>query len=741
MYNLISGATRPNRFEQDQNSKQYHIDYARYCIDGGYNSLHDEWVSQTQLNTLFYFDNQWVVNEDLEQFLKDDSNQTRNRVKVQKNYVLPTVNQYIGNSIAMNLTVRAKPVSPRARYRRESKLEELLLLTDLSLSANQSIKDEIISQFGIGENRKETQTIFSNLWQDSYVKTINMLCENVSERNEFKSKQPLIAFQIALSGLGVMRYFVHNGEMNFGVTESLDFFFDRTAVEPDLTDAEFQGHVEWMLPSQILERYPAAKEYAKSLEEVATNNTISSNTTVWVRNGKIPVYFPHWQDCEEQKWGYVLDEFGYPYLARIDYIEPRAKEARYTEKDLIPEKDLNETQKKILGGSNVTKKYVDLIRFAAIIPREVLSSAKNNQDNKDILLDYGIMPYQDTEYYTYYNCKFPYKCSTWFYSRGFIFSPISALINPQRMINRMESVKENMVNCSLPGIPVYDKSAVDDQDGEDEMMRKWYQGKAVGIDARGTGINNAISRVGSSLDANSVQAYDMFGESYRVAMDRIVGVNESLRGESQGSEQLVGVTALQIQRASLIQEPFYNAIERIYVQCYQAIANVGKRIYADNQRELAIMVGDDNMEVVTITKDMNLEDFRIFMERQPDIAQQRTAADAAATQLLTAGLIDPNTFADLYGRSTMLDIAEAIRKSANNRNVAAMQQQKQQIQMEEQAQLASQAATEQNLMAQIDQRNTELANNAADRENKKEMKMIDATAKMATANAPRPPLQ
>ncbi len=54
------------------------------------------------------------------------------------------------------------------------------------------------------------------------------------------------------------------------------------------------------------------------------------------------------------------------------------------------------------------------------------------------------------------------------------------------------------------------------------------------------------------------------------------GVNEALKGESTGSDQLVGVTQLMIQRGSLMQEPFYNAISQVFLQSYQAIATVEK---------------------------------------------------------------------------------------------------------------------------------------------------------------------
>ena len=45
------------------------------------------------------------------------------------------------------------------------------------------------------------------------------------------------------------------------------------------------------------------------------------------------------------------------------------------------------------------------------------------------------------------------------------------------------------------------------------------------------------------------------------------------------------------------------------------MAEVGKRIYADNPRRLAIVTGDKGMEHILMTKDTRLEDFRVFVDR------------------------------------------------------------------------------------------------------------------------------
>jgi len=205
------------------------------------------------------------------------------------------------------------------------------------------------------------------------------------------------------------------------------------------------------------------------------------------------------------------------------------------------------------------------------------SSGEKNRGS-DIVLSYGIMKYQDTENYRISNVKFPYKTYCWEYNEGVVYTPFTELINPQRMVNRLGSVMENIINNSKPPTIAYDKDLTDNQDDPNEMLRNLYQGKPLALSTRGRGIHNAITNVAGSLDS-TVNVYQGLIEASKLDMDRIIGVNEALRGESAGSEQLVGVTQLQIQKGTLMQAPFYKAIERIFLQIYQSIADVGKKSF------------------------------------------------------------------------------------------------------------------------------------------------------------------
>lgn len=736
MNNLLTKSDRPSKFD-GLTEQEYNLEFSRYCIYSGFNSVRDNWINQYNMNMLFLFGNQWVNEEDLEGFLKDDSDQSRNRIKVVNNIILPTVSQYIGNAISMDMTVRCSAISPKAVTRRERKLEELLFVNELVENSSPEIKAEFRKTYGIGENADETVRLFSNLWQDNYVKTINMLLQYISERNGFDEKKKRLALYLALSGLCTMKYEYHNGEMKWDVVQPSRFYYDNTAIKDDLSDSEFMGEFDYMTVSSILEMYDKAIDYRKTLEEsVRLSNSVDTRDGGFIIDGKIPVYKNYFIDSVKEKWGYVMDEFDYPSLEKIDYVEPGDKKPKYTEKDVIKYSQLNDSQKRIVGEKGYAEKYYDVVKYCIFIPREILLGATDASDNKDIVLESGIMRYQDNDHYSYSNVKYPYKNYTWYYENGFIFTPVSELINPQRMINRMESVKENLINSSLPRSLVYDATMLNNEEGEEGMLRNLYQGKPIKLNAKGMGVQNAISATSTTLDANSIQAYALFGDTWRMNADRIIGVNDSMKGQSQGSEQLVGVTALQIQRSSLIQEPYYDAISKMFEQVYQACANVGKRIYADNEKELSVAVGDGNMQVIKLTKEYKLEDFKAVVHRQPNGNQQKEVANQQLLQFIQLGLIDKSIMADLWNKSTPDDVAEALRRSASNDMEVAIRQQAQQEQMmNQQMQMEQQAMAGQQQEA-TQERIDKNANAQKDRDAKKEMKAMEVLPKMMNPTKP-----
>lgn len=686
---------RPNMLE-DKKDEDYHNKMARYCVGQANNQRHVDYVTKIRVNKNFYSTKQWVFDEDLEAFFKDENNQPRNRIKVINNIIRPMVENYRGNAVRMQINARVKSISPTAISRREKKLNEMLFYSRIANEEGNPFGKGLKDKLPIGKDDSETQNIFDNLYIDSYVETMNALLEYVADRNRFQAQQQQVAQDMALAGIAIMKNFEYGGHQNFDFVEPENFFWDRSGKQYNLTDAEFMGENPYMTTSEIFEAYQdlrpdqreAIETYSRQYHKVNMSYGAGSRANVeaskYDTGGRVPTFNVYWRDTQKYEYGYVLDEYGYPYLTKINYVNEGQTEPDYTDADLIKVDTVR--SKEVLGGALKKKIYVDIMRYCKFIPKEVLASVGDGNESeesfKDIIFEYGIAPYQETESLEISNVQFPYKCYCWGYIDGEVLSPVDDAISPQRMINRILSVAENQINNSRGAGTFYDKSMVDGQDGESNMLRNMNQSRPVGINAKGRGIQNAVSQYDGTIKQGTMVLFDIM-ENLNLQVQRMTGINEALKGENTGSDQLVGVTQLMIQRGSLMQEPFYNAVTEVFLQCYQSIATVGKRIYADNERELTMAVGDQGYKIISITKDMSIEDFKCFVKRENTEEVLTRAGDQMLLQYLQLGLIDKDSYAILQGRSSPDEISMYMRKKAkDDREVARMTKQEDDTKMQ-----------------------------------------------------------
>lgn len=744
---VANGQDRPTILEKNKD-EEYHIKFARYCVGQANNQYQTSFVDKVMKNKNFYKGNQWIENEDLDSFFKDDTDQSRNRIKMTKNIIRPMIEQYRGNAIRMGINFRVKSISPQAINRRENKLAEALHFSKIANDKNNPWGQDMKKGMAIGDSEGETRTIFENLYIDKYVEKMNYLLDYVAERNEFQDKQVRIAEELGLSGLAVMHEYEYSGHHQFEVVKSENFFFDRSAKNYDLTDSEFMGEVIYMNVSEIFEQYQDikdhqreaienyAKQYRKAaIETSGASNSKSGQSNQFNNSGKVPVFKCFWKDGDVFEYGYVLDEFGYEYLTKINFTYEGEDKPRYTDKDLI--RSNSERAKRLLGDKLKRRLHIDTLRMAVFIPQEIMSLGNSTYANKkfnDVMLEYGVVPYQETENLDFDSVKFPYKCYCWGYIDGEVLSPIDDAINPQRFINRMLSVTENQINNSRGSGTVIDGTMVTDQA---EVLRNMNQSKPILINAKGRGIQNAIGQYDSTVKQGTMVLFNIIDAVGKLTQD-VTGVNEALKGESTGSDQLVGVTQLLIQRGSLMQEPFYNAITQIYKQCYQSVATRGKRIYADNERNIAMATGDEGMEVIKITKDMKLEDFRCFVKRQNQDEMLVESGNQMLMVLFQMGLIDDKRLSNLYGRSTPDEVGAALRRFAKEKEEIQRMQSKdanaqiqaQNAKMEQDAQ-AQQAEAEHQMFAAEARQDIESLGN---KKHEKDLEYIKQLGKIAKEN-------
>lgn len=684
---------RPNRLESVKD-KKYHANYARYCLSGMNSVLYQKYVRKCAINWSFYKggDGQWIFDEDVESFFLDESGDFKNRLKWTKNILKPMVNQYVGNAIRLSYDASLQCISDFVINKREDEMARRAVLH--RLAQKDPIAKEIISdRVPIGDTEIETQEIFKNTFVETYEEDMNNLLEYISTSVDINDLKVNISRNLALCGMGIYKGYYDRRDYQANAVNPMFFFWDMSAIKQDLTDAEYMGEWYYMDAASIQEKYNLSIDERKAVEKYATDKNhvmqrIINNVRV-VPGGKIPVYEVYWKDTEKQEYGYVMDEFGYPYYTQIN-----SKDSIYTDKDLI--EPISEKDKLEMGKSKKHTVYVDLMRYCIFIPKEEL-----NTNGDDIILDFGIAEYQEKQLSNPANVKFPYKCYTWVYDRGEVLTPLDDAIDPQRFLNRTLSVVESQMSNMRGTGTVVSKSAVDERDGEFEVARAINASKPIFVDTDRVGsVQNAIGTYGTNIGAGTLQMFEVINTIQQSIQD-VTGVNEAMTGTQGGSDTLVGVVEAQIQRGSLVQEPFYYSLTKVLEQAYDHMATVGKMVYIDNPRRLAISVGDKGAKTINLTKDHLNQDYRCFIKRGETREQGIAAGNQLLFTLLQGQLIDDKIFADLFNRANPERIANALRDYAREKQQAQINMDKVNAQRNEQQDQAQQQAIQ--LMAEGNQ--------------------------------------
>lgn len=661
-YMFSTGRLRPNKL-QGKKDKDYHKEYAKYCLAIMSNYIYRRYINKCLINWSFFKgqDGQWIFEEDIEAFFLDESGDVRNRLKWTKNVIKPMVQQYVGNAIRLSYDARANCVSDFVINKREQDLKELKGWQYIA-STNKFLSDIIKDNYPVEDTVEETEELFYNTFVENYEKDINNLIEFISNEINIDELKTQITRNLALCGLGIYKGYEAGDNYNAEAVNPLFFLWDMSAKKPDLSDAEFMGEWYYMDSPSIFEKYQHLTNDEREAIENYSNHTNQNNMHKIVNGiytipgGKVPTYEVYWKDVEKKEYGWVMDEFGYPYYTMVN--DPTSK---YTDKDLIEPQ--TEKHKEEMGNKKKQTIYVDILRYCIMIPQEEIGYG-------DIVLEYGILPYQEKNLYDPANVRFPYKCYTWVYDRGEVLTPLDDVIDPQRFLNRTISVIESQMANMRGSGTVISKSAVDDRDGEADINRNINSSKPIFVDTDRVGsVQNAIGTYGTNIGPGTLQMFQVI-QAVQQSIQDVTGVNEAMTGTQGGGDVLVGVVEAQIQRGSLVQEPFYWALTSILRQAYEHMATVGKAIYHDNPRKLAMMVGDEGLGRIEITKDHLLQDYRIFIKRSETPEQGINAANQLLFTLLQAGMIDQLMFANLFNRATPELVADSLRKFQRDKMMA-----------------------------------------------------------------------
>lgn len=690
---LAHPADRPNRIETPEIGKDetYHLRYARWVVWTGSSTKHAKFLADYDINSNFYKNHQWCLDEDLDAFFKDEGGNDRNRLKVTRNYIQPMVEQYRGNAERMTFDMKAVNISPLAKSRRDRSLARILAYNNVAKKLpgfDGYMRD---NNMPLGKTDSEVIDVFTNEYSDKYIMGVNRMLKHSKEINGLDSLKGTFARDIALSGIAVVKPYPHGGEWMFKRVSPDRFGWDKDAQDPTLKDASYFFEGDILDTSTLFEMYQNIPDTARRAIEKQASSVVSNAQagSKFFSLGRTPVYTAVWRDMVRENFGYVTDEFGQRVLERIDYIAPNQTVPRYTMADVIPYDKLTEYQKRVLKGGSTCFLYVDLWRYCTFIPGEIVP-IRNNGKTVDIALEYGVIPYQEPDLYKPTNMMPPYKVGIWSYMDGEVLAPVSVVINPQRMINRFLSVMENQINNSGGSGVVYDKDLMDTLN-DDEIISKVNRGEPVGVRAKGRGVQNIFGRYDSTVK-EAITAFSVLIDSFKNGIEQVTGVNEGVKGETNNPDQLVGVMQLMIQRGSIIQEPFYKAMADMFHGCYQSVLSSGRRYYIDNEVELSDIAGEDMAAIIKLSKDIRNESMRVVLVRNMDRDNERMMVDSNIMTWLQFGLVDQSLVSKLVGRATMEEALYHMREFQKQLAVQKRKAEEQAATMQEQqANVADQA--------------------------------------------------
>jgi hypothetical protein len=731
-------SVRPSRLEKVKD-EEYDYAWAQYILSRVFDWKLEFFRRKTEVNFMFVVSNsqlkfQWMFDEDVDTFLNDESGDPTYRVRWQDNIMAPVVRQYVGNAIRTSFEYRAVPLSENIKNRRDMELDRMVTLSILAQEAGEEMGEEfqemLQEEFPIGTGPEDAERLFDGYYYDKLTTDVNNLIKVVASRNDLNGKvKKFLTKQLAISGLCVVYNKDHYGHQIFEPLQSSDFFWDISAQREDLSDSMFMGHKAYLDPTYIYEKYPDLtdedKEQIEAMSQYQNNGDLFENG-IWNgdKTGRITTYYSFWKDCDEYEFGCVIDEFGNEIFTVVN-----DEDGKYTDKDLIePQYEPYQKILKIRNKKRVTKKNLktkmvcDVIRYCVFIFE---SREDDSATDMPIVLESGIMPYQETSSLDPSNARFPYAVQTFELYNGLVVSPLDAMIDPQRMINRFWSAQEAQINRATPPVTVIDKNIVDPEEGEEGLRRNIRNGDPVLVNGK-YGVNNSVVQ----LSGTRLDGFQYLSESIsqvKSAALAITGVNEQMLGT--GSLELVRNTQAMINRGTLIQEDFYFSIADVMKQIYQSIVSRGRKIYADSPHVLINAVGEDGADRIMFTRDDCLEDYRVDLQRSLPEADLIEQGNTLMLQLAEMRMLDSNTISKMLNMATPAEVYSASRRflklkqelereQAEMQQVAAMRQ--------EQSMEAQNADA---MMLQLEQMESANMNRAEDRDAKIASELIKTSAK------------
>lgn len=689
-WKTIAPTPRPDRtIPESQKDEKYHAECGRHYL-GRQETLYSDWFRiMAAINTGFANEQLWGMPEDKELFLMNKGRSTTRRA-LRSPLIRPMVTRLVGQLSKMSVAARAEAVTQLAKSRREEFINQAVLFARAAQAGSEMAM--AMESLGVTPDEKEAEDMANSSYQDKFVKATNSLLTMISQKNRLEDMRKSIGEQIALSGLAAAHAFVHGNDLRWEFLQYDEVGWDTAAVKPDMTDGEYCFAFKLIPVTTLAERFQPKADQIRALDQMTkTPSGDYDPQRKWP--GEYPrVATVYWKDMKYVTKGFVEGPFG-PELVDIDAKDPDTGKPLYKESDLI---DPPETMFTKSWSGKTDRRAVEVVRYCTFIPYEYQPTGTGKMEPQsvrdksgDMVLDWGEYPLQEFDPDDVYSVKFPIKFSTWSYLSGFVVAPVSAAVSPQRVLNQVLSDVVWRMSKAKGGSRILDKNAIVSAGmNVKEALFNLAEGDDIVIDGHAlSGIPQSIGHAEGGLDRGFAEMVNMV-DVLRQMAEKSTGIYEENYGAPGSANELVGVKQLQLQQASIMQQPFTDAVQRLFEQVHQFNAQAGRQWYIRHPWVLEDMVGTDGLDVLDASGDMQYEQFRVEVKLALNSDEVKQASDNMALQFMQMGLLDQASVAKLLGRSYPEDVYDAARLYTEEAKAAAMAQAEAQAQAQQDAAMA-----------------------------------------------------
>lgn len=649
----IAPEERPERTlpESEKDTEDYHLKCARHYA-GRHQGWYSDWFRMmAAINTGFANEQLWGMPEDKEMFLMNKGVTTTRRA-LKSPLIRPMVTRLVGQLSRVSVQAEAKAATQAATTRRENAMKQAVLFARAAQQGGPMA--EAMGSMGVEPDEEKMSRMAEQTFQDMFVIATNSILTMCSQKNNLEAMRKTIGEQLAVSGMAAMHAYTHGSELRWEPLMHEEVIFDTSCNKPDFTDMEYCGLMKIVNVPDLAERYQPKKEVIKQLDSLSRAPNADANRQ-WTRDAGPRVATIYWKDIRWVEKGFVEGLSG-PELVDIDEIDPDTKKPRYTEADLI---DPPQNQYTAHWTGKTDRRCVQYIRYCTFIPREYTPNMSGStagdptaSKSEDVVLSYGVYQLQETHSDDVYTVNFPIKFSTWSYISGYVVAPVSAAVSPQRVMNQVLSDVVWRMSKAKGTSRAFDPHAItavpgqtikqflhDAAEGDDVILKATHLG----------GIPQAMGEIQGGYDKGLFEGLGIL-ENLRDIAENSTGIFKENYGAPDGPNQLVGVKQLQLQQASVMQQPFYDAVQRLYEQVHQFNAQAGRQWYIRHPWVLEDMVGTEGRDVLDVAGDYQYEQFRVEVKLALNSDEIKQATDQLALQFYQLQLADGVTATQGLGK-------------------------------------------------------------------------------------------